>query len=30
MTVKDRYPLPSTDMLLDQLADAKYYTKINL
>ncbi len=30
MTVKDRYPLPSTDMLLDQLSGARIYTKIDL
>ena len=30
MTVKEGYPLPSADMLLDQLADAKYYTKIDI
>lgn len=30
MTVKDHYPLPSTDMLLDQLARAKIYTKLDL
>jgi transposase InsO family protein len=30
VTIKDRYPLPSTDMLLDQLSTAKIYTKIDL
>jgi len=30
MTIKDRYPLPSTDMLLDQLSQAKLYTKLDL
>jgi hypothetical protein len=30
MTIKDRYPLPSADMLFDQLATAKVYTKIDL
>ena len=30
MTIKDRYPLPSTDMLLDQLSRAKVYTKLDL
>lgn len=30
ITVKDRYPLPSTDMLLDRLSLAKIYSKIDL
>lgn len=30
LTIKDRYPLPSTDMLLDQLSQAKVYTKLDL
>ena len=30
ITVPDRYPLPSTDMLLDQLSSAKIFTKIDL
>ena len=30
ITIKDRYPLPSTDMLLDQLQTAKIYTKLDL
>ncbi|KAL8283353.1 hypothetical protein RQP46_005763 [Phenoliferia psychrophenolica] len=30
MTTKDRYPLPSTDMLLDRLQGAVIFTKIDL
>jgi hypothetical protein len=30
LTRKDRYPIPSTDMLLDQLSRAKLYTKLDL
>ncbi len=30
MTIKDRYPIPSTDILLDQLSNAKIFTKIDL
>ena len=30
MTVKDCYLLPLTDMLLDQLSQAKVYTKLDL
>ena len=30
ITVKDRYPIPSTDMLLDQLSCAKVYSKLDL
>ena len=30
MTIKDGYPLPSTDMLLDRLQGAVIYTKIDL
>ena len=28
--VKNRYPLPRIDDLLDQLKDAKYFTKLDL
>jgi hypothetical protein len=30
MTVKNKYPLPRIDDLLDQLKDAKFYSKIDL
>ena len=30
ITVKNRYPLPRIDELLDKLVDAKYFTKIDL
>jgi hypothetical protein len=30
MTVKNKYPLPRLDDLLDQLKDAKFFAKINL
>ena len=30
MTVPDRYPLPSADMLFDQLSHAKIFTKLDL
>ena len=30
ITIKDRYPLPSTDMLIDRLASAKVFTKMDL
>ena len=30
ITVKNRYPLPRIDDLLDQLKDAKYFTKFYL
>ncbi len=30
MTVKNRYPLPRIDDLLDQLQGAKYFTKIDM
>jgi hypothetical protein len=30
ITVKNRYPLPIVDDLLDQLKDAKYFTKLDL
>jgi len=29
-TVKNRYPLPRIDDLLDQLRDAKFFSKIDL
>jgi hypothetical protein len=30
MTVKNKYPLPRIDDLLDQLKDAKFFSKIDL
>ena len=30
LTVKDRYPLPRSDDLIDQLAGAKYFTSLDL
>ena len=30
MTVKNKYPLPRIDDLLDQLRDAKFFSKIDL
>jgi hypothetical protein len=30
ITVKNRYPLPIIDYFLDQLKDAKYFTKLDL
>jgi hypothetical protein len=30
ITVKNRYPLPRIDVFLDQLKDAKYFTKLDL
>ena len=30
VTVKNKYPLPRIDDLLDQLKDAKYFSKIDL
>ena len=30
ITLKDRYPIPSTDILLDQLSSAKIFTKMDL
>jgi hypothetical protein len=30
VTVKNKYPLPRTDDLLDQLKDAKFFSKIDL
>ena len=30
MTIKNKYPLPRIDDLLDQLRDAKFFSKIDL
>jgi hypothetical protein len=30
VTIKNRYPLPCTDLLFDQLAGAKVFSKIDL
>jgi hypothetical protein len=30
MTVKNKYPLPRIDDLLDQMKDAKFFSKIDL
>jgi hypothetical protein len=30
MMIKNKYPLPRIDMLIDQLSKAKYFTKLNV